>query len=51
MMGYTEKDILDMIDAINEAHDFMYSPGNTKLRQNLRTAREFLEGLLAEDRI
>lgn len=47
-MTPTEKDLLKMIEAIQEAQDFMYSPGNTDLQRNLRNTREFLEQLLTE---
>jgi hypothetical protein len=48
MMGYSVADVVIMINGLDEAYNSNLPP---KLEENIGTTINFLEGLLAENRI
>jgi hypothetical protein len=49
MLGYTEKDIYDMLEGVNIAYEIIDGPAD--IEEKLKMTSEFLEGLLVEGRI
>jgi hypothetical protein len=49
MMGYTEKDIYDMLEGVNIAYEIIDGPAD--IEEKLRMTADFLEGVLVEGRI